>query len=111
MKRLTTSQKDVFIVLVDLRKEGVATLQGVGDKLNMSRQSIFQHMSLLVKKGYIRKEEGKYIPTSEGINQMIADHNVEGRVITRWNDNTKKSKETLRVDEVSSTTESITEPN
>jgi|TARA_R100000501_G_C2612176_1_gene106509 predicted transcriptional regulator len=111
MKRLTTSQKDVFITLVELRKQGDTTLQAIGDKLNMSRQSIFEHFKLIGSKGYVIKEGDKYIPTSEGINQMIEDHNTEGRIITSWNDNRKKSQEASRVDDDGTTTESITEPN
>ena len=113
MKRLTQVQRRLFITLINLRKEKAPSLQDIANVIgDITRQSIYNSLELIEKKGYLYRYKGKFIPTSEGIKQSIADAEVEGRIIKRYvNEYRKNSQKTSRVDDDGSTTESITEPN
>ena len=79
--RLTNKQKIVFNILNELQRETgeYPSFAKIAKVYGSSRQSINDHLKLLMKKGYLVNKDGKYIPTQESREQFMADYNQTAR--------------------------------
>ena len=82
LQRLTKRQRLIFNVLVQIknRQGKIASLQDIANVYGCSRQAVKDHLTLLEKKNYVFHIDGKYIPTSEGIEQFMLDTNKPERI-------------------------------
>lgn len=79
LRRLTEKQSYVFIAVCNgLAENGVPpSLTEILRRVPMdvNKNTIFYHLKAIEKKGYVKNELGKYLPTREGIQQRMADFN------------------------------------
>ena len=84
MKRLTVKQLMVFNALVTFKKTRKecgemirvpASIEDINKHLGraISKTTMYFHIKALEKKGYVKNVEGKYLPTRDGISQVLSD--------------------------------------
>jgi len=81
LKRLTERQRDTFNVIVKHPKRTGGTLRKWAKFLGVTHVAVADRIELMVKKGYVERVEGEhnfdkergYVPTSEGLEQMMKD--------------------------------------
>lgn len=83
LKRLTVKQFQVFNSILSytgVKKNGTkknASIEDVNKALGkqVSKMSIYFHIKALEKKGYVKNLGGKYIPTRDGVSQILQEAN------------------------------------
>jgi len=105
MERLTSRQKEVYDELLAEKKD--FNMSTVGKKLGISRQAVKDRLHFMVKKGYVRQEEGVYLATGSGLDKVIKTGGKTKRTYYESTDNWKK---TLRPDDFSKEVERELEP-
>lgn len=77
LNRLTLKQKEVLNVIVNYNNKhnSSPSIREIRDIVasNISHIAINDRIKALVVKGYLENEDGKYYPTTDGIEQMMAD--------------------------------------
>ena len=76
-QRLTTKQQKVFNILNELNRElgRYPSFSEIARIYGSSRQGVNDHLKLMVKKGYLTNDSGKYIPTQESRELFMQSYN------------------------------------
>ena len=86
LEKLTIKQRRTFnVVVMHINKNKFpASIRRMRDILDdgVSHIAILDRLKALQFKGYLKKEEGKFIPTGEGIKQYLEDTDKESRIKT-----------------------------
>jgi len=96
MEKLTQRQKHVFDAIID----GKTNLSEIGKLIGngVSRQAIRQRVLQMVSKGYLRQENGIFLPTGNGLDKIIKD---DGKTKHSYYDKKTNWEKTLRPDGLS----------
>ena len=75
LQRLTKKQREIFNIVIDIKnnKDKIPSLQDIADIYGCTRQAVRDHLILLQKKQYLMHRYGKFLPTSDGIEQFMLD--------------------------------------
>lgn len=101
LERLTKRQRNIFNAIVKFRMYGKdPSLSQIADEIGVHKQTAYEHILALQKKYYVNNVDGKYIPTSEGVEQYIKDTNNPTRIklINRYDYETINNKETSTIE-------------
>jgi len=80
-RKLTEKQRDLFVTIVN---EKDLSLRELGREFGISHMAIEYRFVLIAQKGYVEKaENGKYYPTSTGLEKFMNDKIHDRFVKTR----------------------------
>ena len=106
LERLTSRQKEVFDVI--LHYKGDISVAKIGRLCGrVSRQAIADRLDWIIRKGYLKKDGDKYIPTADGLDKIIKDG---GRTKHSYYESTANWEKTLRPDGFSKAAETQPQP-